>query len=131
MGDRIFVGDDGDDRGRRGCRKPRIVHRQRFRAHGHEDEPRVDGWHRVGRRVLLLFGRLGLAKLLAGAVWPAPAARPVRRYRRGRQHWSTPQEVLDEIAYLGAERQDKYQRYGWNLTAERVVGTGVNPGTGQ
>ena len=71
-------------------------------------------------------GKTQLLKLLAGAVWPAPAARPVRRYRRGRQHWSTPQEVLDEIAYLGAERQDKYQRYGWNMTAERVVGTGVH-----
>jgi molybdate transport system ATP-binding protein len=70
-------------------------------------------------------GKTQLLKLIAGAVWPAPAARPVRRYRRGRQHWTTPQEVRDEIAYLGAERQDKYQRYGWNMTVERVVGTGV------
>ena len=71
-------------------------------------------------------GKTQLLKLIAGAVWPAPAARPVRRYRRGRRHWSTPQEVLDEIAYLGAERQDKYQRYGWNMTVERIVGTGVH-----
>jgi molybdate transport system ATP-binding protein len=71
-------------------------------------------------------GKTQLLKLIAGAVWPAPAARPVRRYRRGRRHWTTPQEVLDDIAYLGAERQDKYQRYGWNMTVERIVGTGVH-----
>jgi molybdate transport system ATP-binding protein len=71
-------------------------------------------------------GKTQLLKLVAGAVWPAPAARAVRCYRRGRQQWTTPQEVLDEIAYLGAERQDKYQRYGWNMTAERIVGTGVH-----
>jgi len=71
-------------------------------------------------------GKTQLLKLIAGAVWPAPAAHPVRRYLRGRQHWSTPQEVRDEIAYLGAERQDKYERYGWNMTVERIVGTGVH-----
>ena len=71
-------------------------------------------------------GKTQLLKLIAGAVWPAPAPSPVRRYRRGRQRWSTPQEVMDEIAYLGAERQDKYTRYGWNMTAAQVVGTGVH-----
>jgi molybdate transport system ATP-binding protein len=70
-------------------------------------------------------GKTQLLKLVAGAVWPEPAARPVRRYLRGRQQWSVPAEVREQIAYLGAERQDKYQRYGWNMTAERVVGTGV------
>ncbi len=71
-------------------------------------------------------GKTQLLKLIAGAVWPAPAAHPVRSYLRGRQHWTTPQEVLEEIAYLGAERQDKYQRYGWNMTVERIVGSGVH-----
>jgi molybdate transport system ATP-binding protein len=71
-------------------------------------------------------GKTQLLKLIAGAVWPAPAAQPVRRYLRGRQHWTTPQEVLEEIAYLGAERQDKYQRYGWDMTAERIVGSGIH-----
>ncbi|MGH8133759.1 MAG: ATP-binding cassette domain-containing protein, partial [Steroidobacteraceae bacterium] len=70
-------------------------------------------------------GKTQLLKLIAGAVWPAPAAAPTRRYLRGRQQWSTPQEVKDEIAYLGAERQDQYQRYGWNTAVERIVGTGV------
>jgi molybdate transport system ATP-binding protein len=85
---------------------------------------------RAGERWVLAggngAGKTQLLKLIAGAVWPEPAALPVRRYRRGRQHWSTPQEVLEEIAYLGAERQDKYERYGWNMTVERLVGTGVH-----
>src|SRR5205823_2626234 len=38
---------------------------------------------------------------------------------------STPFGSKDEIAYLGAERQDKYQRYGWNMPVERIVGTGL------
>jgi molybdate transport system ATP-binding protein len=71
-------------------------------------------------------GKTQLLKLVAGTVWPEPATRPVRRYLRGRQQWTTPQEVLEEIAYLGAERQDKYQRYGWNMSVERIVGTGVH-----
>jgi len=71
-------------------------------------------------------GKTQLLKLIAGAVWPEPAAVPVRRYRRGRQQWTTPQEVLEDIAYVGAERQDKYQRYGWNMSVERLVGTGIH-----
>jgi molybdate transport system ATP-binding protein len=71
-------------------------------------------------------GKTQLLKLLAGAVWPEPAPRPVRRYARGRQQWSAPHGVLEDIAYLGPERQDKYQRYGWNMSVERIVGTGVH-----
>jgi molybdate transport system ATP-binding protein len=71
-------------------------------------------------------GKTQLLKLIAGSVWPEPAARSVRRYRRGRREWLTPQEVKDDIAYLGAERQDKYQRYGWNMRVERLVGTGIH-----
>src|SRR5262249_42211753 len=29
------------------------------------------------------------------------------------------------IAYVGPERQDKYERYGWNHTVAQVVGTGL------
>ncbi|HEV2285423.1 MAG TPA: ATP-binding cassette domain-containing protein [Steroidobacteraceae bacterium] len=71
-------------------------------------------------------GKTQLLKLIAGAVWPEPARRPVRRYARGRQVWTAPGEVLEDIAYVGAERQDKYQRYGWNMSVERIVGTGVH-----
>jgi molybdate transport system ATP-binding protein len=71
-------------------------------------------------------GKTQLLKLIAGTVWPQPAALPVRRYVRGRHEWRTPQEVKEDIAYLGAERQDKYQRYHWDTTVERIVGTGVH-----
>ena len=71
-------------------------------------------------------GKTQLLKLVAGSVWPTPTGREVRHY-----HWKgelrrTPQEIQDEIGYVGAERQDKYTRYGWNHTVEQVVATGVH-----
>jgi molybdate transport system ATP-binding protein len=113
---------------------PRYLEVRLAHAHLHRNGRRVlkdISWTiRPGERWVLAggngAGKTQLLKLVGGAVWPVPAARPVRRYRRGRQHWTTPQEVLDEIAYLGAERQDKYQRYGWNMTVARIVGTGVH-----
>ena len=70
-------------------------------------------------------GKTQLLKILAGIVWPAPARVPVLRYRMGGQFSRTVQGIKEEIAYLGAERQDKYQRYGWNMSAQRIVGTGL------
>ncbi|MFO1455986.1 MAG: ATP-binding cassette domain-containing protein [Steroidobacteraceae bacterium] len=70
-------------------------------------------------------GKTQLLKLVSGAVWPDPAVRAVRRYRwRGEWH-DAPQGVIDEIGYLGPERQDRYVRYDWNPTALQVVGTGL------
>jgi molybdate transport system ATP-binding protein len=101
-----------------------------LRRNGHRVLKDLSWIIRPGERWVLAggngAGKTQLLKLIAGAVWPEPAAHAVRRYRRGRQHWTTPQEVLEEIAYLGAERQDKYQRYGWDMTAGRIVGTGVH-----
>ncbi len=71
-------------------------------------------------------GKTQLLKLLVGDVWPDPAPHPVRRYRhRGAWH-DTPREMKDAIAYLGPERQDKYERYGWNFPAWVVVATGIH-----
>jgi molybdate transport system ATP-binding protein len=87
-------------------------------------------WHvRPGERWLLAggngAGKTQLMKLLAGSVWPTPSGRELRRYRwRGTWH-RTPAPVLEHIAYLGPERQDKYERYGWNHTVEQIVGTGL------
>jgi len=87
-------------------------------------------WHvRPGERWLLAggngAGKTQLLKLLAGSVWPTPSGRELRRYRwRGAWH-RTPAPVLEHIAYLGPERQDKYERYGWNHTVEQIVGTGL------
>jgi molybdate transport system ATP-binding protein len=70
-------------------------------------------------------GKTQFLKLVAGIVWPTPRARTVRRYLWQGELSDTPQGVKDEIVYLGAERQDKYQRYGWDTSAERIVGTGI------
>jgi molybdate transport system ATP-binding protein len=70
-------------------------------------------------------GKTQLLKLVAGVVWPKAAARATRHYLLGRQVNSTPFGIKDDIAYLGAERHDKYQRYGWNMPVERIVGTGL------
>src|SRR5579859_2240465 len=88
-------------------------------------------------------GKTQLLKLIAGAVWPTPTGaqrresreapgarrgatgREVRQYRWRGELWPGPFEVQDEIGYVGPERQDKYERYGWNHTVEQIVGTGL------
>jgi molybdate transport system ATP-binding protein len=70
-------------------------------------------------------GKTQLLKLLAGDVWPTPTRRVRREYFAGNQPLELG-EVKGDIAYVGAERQDKYERYGWNLTVEQVIATGVH-----
>jgi molybdate transport system ATP-binding protein len=70
-------------------------------------------------------GKTQLLKLLAGDVWPAPTPRSRREYWLGRERLELG-EAKDRIAYVGAERQDKYERYGWNLAVADVVATGVH-----
>lgn len=71
-------------------------------------------------------GKTQLLKIVSGDVWPDDSPRPARRYfRRGQWH-EQPAEVRDAIAWLGPERQDRYERYGWNFTALAVVGTGIH-----
>jgi molybdate transport system ATP-binding protein len=71
-------------------------------------------------------GKTQLLKLIAGSVWPTPTGREMRHYRWRGELWRTPQEIQDEIGYVGPERQDKYARYGWNHTVEEVVATGAH-----
>jgi molybdate transport system ATP-binding protein len=71
-------------------------------------------------------GKTQLLKIVAGDVWPDPAAGPVRRYRFNGEFHDEPAEVRDAIAWLGPERQDRYERYGWNFSALEVVGTGLH-----
>ena len=92
---------------------------------------RAIDWHiRPGQRWVLVgangAGKTQLLKLIAGAVWPVPEQRPVRRYRWGTQLRTTPYEAQDEIAYVGPERQDRYERYGWNHAVEQIIGTGIH-----
>jgi len=70
-------------------------------------------------------GKTQLLKLISGAVWPTTTGRESRRYRWHGETFKTPAGVLEEIAYVGPERQDKYERYGWNHTARQIVGTGL------
>ncbi len=69
-------------------------------------------------------GKTQLLKLLAGAVWPDPEPAAARRYRLEGVWQDTPYDLLDEFAYLGPERQDRYDRYEWNFTVQAIVGTG-------
>jgi molybdate transport system ATP-binding protein len=70
-------------------------------------------------------GKTVLLKLLRGELWPTPTGREQRRYRIGRRTDDEPLDARARIAYLGPERQDKYERREWNLTVEEVVGTGL------
>jgi molybdate transport system ATP-binding protein len=80
-------------------------------------------------------GKTQLLKLLSGDVWPTPGGpRPPRRtsshaagrwYRVGRR----PVDLIgakSRVAYVGAELQDKYARYGWNLSVRDLVATGLH-----
>ncbi len=83
-----------------------------------------------GARLLLVgangAGKTQLVKLLAGLRWPTADGRGRRRYRdaRGRELELT--DLRERIAYVGAESQDKYARYGWNHTLAEVVATGLS-----
>ena len=85
---------------------------------------------RPGERWVLVgangAGKTQLLKLVAGSVWPTPTGGEVRQYHWKGELWRTPQEIQDEIGYVGPERQDKYTRYGWNHTVEQVVATGIH-----
>ncbi len=83
----------------------------------------------AGQRWLLIggngAGKTQLLKLVAGSVWPKPTGREARRYRFQGESFDTPAGIADEIAYVGAERQDRYEHYDWNFRAREVVGTGA------
>jgi molybdate transport system ATP-binding protein len=85
---------------------------------------------RPGERWVLVggngAGKTQLLKLLAGDVWPTPTGRARRHYRRLGQRFDQPEGVKEAIAYLGPERQDRYERYDWNFTAAAIVGTGIH-----
>jgi molybdate transport system ATP-binding protein len=79
----------------------------------------------------LLFGANGagksqLLKLLAGDVWPTPDGRVRRRYRWRGERFDDPYGIKEQIAYVGAERQDKYERYGWDFPVTDLIGTGIH-----
>jgi molybdate transport system ATP-binding protein len=70
-------------------------------------------------------GKTQLLKLLAGDVWPTPTASGRRTYRLGRREVDLI-EAKGRIAYLGAEMQDKYSRYGWDPIVSDLLATGLH-----
>jgi molybdate transport system ATP-binding protein len=71
-------------------------------------------------------GKTQLLKLIAGDVWPTPSRSSKRQYRLGSERFCEPHGIKSEIAYIGAERQDRYEHYAWNHRVEAVVGTGLH-----
>ncbi|HUY83830.1 MAG TPA: ATP-binding cassette domain-containing protein, partial [Steroidobacteraceae bacterium] len=70
-------------------------------------------------------GKTQFLKLLATEIWPTPTGRECLRYRvDGRL--LEPREVKRRIAALGAERQDRYTRYGWNPRVRDLLATGLH-----
>jgi molybdate transport system ATP-binding protein len=90
----------------------------------------IDWRIRPGQRWVLMgpngAGKTLLLKLLAGDVWPSPARRARRHYHYRGETFEDPYGVKQEIAYLGAERQDRYEHYEWNHRVEAIVGTGLH-----
>jgi molybdate transport system ATP-binding protein len=70
-------------------------------------------------------GKTQLLKLLAGEVWPTPTGREQRIYRIGRRGVDLI-EAKARIAYVGAELQDKYARYGWDLSVRDMIAAGLH-----
>jgi molybdate transport system ATP-binding protein len=70
-------------------------------------------------------GKTQLLKLLGTDVWPTPTGRETRTYSLG----ARPVDLIaakQRMAYIGAELQDKYALYGWNLTVLDLLATGLH-----
>lgn len=88
-------------------------------------------WHvRAAERWLVIggsgAGKTQLLKVVAGDVWPDERPAGARRYLLHGEWHQQPADVRDEMVWLGPERQDRYERYGWNHRAIDVVGTGLH-----
>lgn len=84
----------------------------------------------AGAKALLLggngAGKTQLLKLLAAERWPTPTGRERRVYRDARGEVLGIPEILERVAFVGGERQDKYVRYEWDFTMQAIVGTGCH-----
>jgi molybdate transport system ATP-binding protein len=91
----------------------------------------VDFDLRAGEHWLLLgpngAGKTILLKLLRGDVWPTPTGHEQRHYHFGDGTIDAqPIDAALRIAYLGPERQDRYERYESALDVGQVVLTGFD-----
>jgi molybdate transport system ATP-binding protein len=86
---------------------------------------------RAGERWLLQgpngAGKTVLLKLLRGDLWPTPRGPEARRYcMSDGAVLQQPFGASDRIAYLGPERQDRYERHESTLDVAQVVHTGFD-----
>ena len=83
---------------------------------------------RAGQRWLLAgpngAGKTVLLKLLRGDLWPTPTGRERRLYLVDGEWQDQPLVARERIAYLGPERQDRYDRRELDLRVDEVVATG-------
>lgn len=83
---------------------------------------------RAGQHWLLVgpngAGKTVLLKLLRGDLWPTPTGRERRLYACDGEWHEQPLFARERIAYLGPERQDRYDRHGLDLRVAEVVATG-------
>ena len=83
---------------------------------------------RAGERWLLTgpngAGKTVLLKLLRGDLWPTPTGREQRAYLLQGEWQAQPLDASGRIAYLGPERQDRYERYGLDAPVADIVATG-------
>jgi molybdate transport system ATP-binding protein len=115
-----------------GSRAPRLeairLEQVDLRLGRHQALRRVSFELRPGQRWLLVgpngAGKTVLMKLLRGDLWPTPDGGERRHYLLDGQWQDTPLEARDRIAYLGPERQDRYERYGLDARVADVVATG-------
>jgi molybdate transport system ATP-binding protein len=74
-------------------------------------------------------GKTQLLKLLSGNVWPTPGGSEPNDGGRGYRVGRRPVDLIEakhRVAYIGAEQQDKYARYSWNLSVRDLVATGLH-----
>ena len=70
-------------------------------------------------------GKTLFLKLLRGDVWPTPRGPESRSYLYDGESQSQPPPPGERMPYVGPERQDRYERYGWNFTVRETVTTGL------
>lgn len=70
-------------------------------------------------------GKSVLLKLIRGDMWPTPTGNEQREYGFDGTRHREPAGLKHHIGFVAPERQDKYVRYGWNLSVTQVVTTGL------
>jgi len=74
-------------------------------------------------------GKTQLLKLLSGDVWPTAGKASAGGAGRSYRVAGEPVDVTEakrRVAYIGAEQQDKYARYDWNLRVRDLLATGLH-----